>query len=129
MSGRVEFEIQDPSKDIIASKSISWTVMFVICMIELAAAMNLLMVLVILPYLVAWYLGPSASDHDISVYSGILGAGYSFAKIFTSYPLGLASDRWGRKPFLILGMAVMLIVNLVLIINRSFWIALIMRVI
>jgi fucose permease len=44
-----------------------------------------------------------ADETAVGFKVGILGAAFCFSQTFTSYPLGLLSDRVGRKPILVLG--------------------------
>lgn len=41
---------------------------------------------------------------DISFYAGITGACFSFAQFFTGILWGRASDKYGRKPTILLGL-------------------------
>jgi MFS family permease len=73
--------------------------------------------------------GPDAniSDSKIAVYSGMLGCSYSFAQFFSNFPLGLASDRYGRKPFMLLGTFAILINNLAFVFIESYGLAICAR--
>ena len=54
-------------------------------------------------YMVRGFLGEDADEEAVGYRVGILGAGFCLAQTFTSLPLGLLSDRIGRKPIIVLG--------------------------
>lgn len=54
-------------------------------------------------YMVRGFLGEDADEEAVGYRVGILGAAFCLAQTFTSLPLGLLSDRIGRKPVIVLG--------------------------
>jgi len=54
-------------------------------------------------YMVRGFLGEDAEEEAVGYRVGILGAGFCLAQTFTSLPLGLLSDRIGRKPIMVMG--------------------------
>ena len=54
-------------------------------------------------YMVRGFLGEDADEEAVGYRVGILGAGFCLAQTFTSLPLGLLSDRIGRKPVIVMG--------------------------
>lgn len=56
-------------------------------------------------YMVRQYLGDGAPQPQISKLTGILAAIFMSAQFLTSYPWGLFSDIYGRKPLVVLGNA------------------------
>ena len=66
-----------------------------------------------LPYVIAVYMvrdflaadDPSnpPSEDRVGTFTGLLGACFCAAQLLTSYPLGLLSDRIGRRPIIIIG--------------------------
>eukprot|EP00842_Homolaphlyctis_polyrhiza_P005284 jgi/Hompol1/5757/HPOL_004681-RA len=48
--------------------------------------------------------GVSDDDRAIGFYVGALASSFCVAQLFSSLPWGLASDRWGRKPIILIGL-------------------------
>lgn len=55
---------------------------------------------IVVPILPMYVLSLGASDFDL----GLIFAMFAIIQLFTTIPFGLLSDRYGRKPFMILGM-------------------------
>ena len=64
---------------------------------------------------------------DAAFYAGVLIASFAFAEALTSWAWGLASDKWGRKPVLLLGCCGSIMSLLVVGFSSSFWMALVGR--
>ncbi len=54
-------------------------------------------------YMVRGFLGEDADEELVGYRVGLLGAAFCLAQTFTSYLLGLLSDRIGRKPIIVMG--------------------------
>ena len=54
-------------------------------------------------YMVRGFLGEDADEEAVGYRVGVLGAAFCLAQTFTSLPLGLLSDRIGRKPIIVIG--------------------------
>jgi len=54
-------------------------------------------------YMVRGFLGEDADEELVGYRVGLLGAAFCLAQTFTSYGLGLLSDRIGRKPIIVMG--------------------------
>lgn len=69
----------------------------------------------IAPFLPQYAIMLGASDMDL----GIIFASYALAQLVTAIPFGLMSDRYGRKPFMVLGMLFLSISSTLYILARS----------
>jgi DHA1 family multidrug resistance protein-like MFS transporter len=63
---------------------------------------------IIVPFLPQYALSLGASDLDL----GIIFASYSLVQLVTTIPFGLMSDRYGRRPFMIMGMLILGVASL-----------------
>ncbi|XP_031495126.1 protein ZINC INDUCED FACILITATOR 1-like isoform X2 [Nymphaea colorata] len=57
---------------------------------------------------------------DIGYYAGYLGSSYMFGRFLTSVLWGMAADRFGRKPIILLGTSSVIIFNLLFGFSTSF---------
>ncbi|CAN6483942.1 unnamed protein product [Victoria cruziana] len=60
---------------------------------------------------------------DIGYYAGYVGSSYMFGRFLTSVLWGIAADRFGRKPIILLGTFSVIIFNLLFGFSTSFWMA------
>ena len=72
-------------------------------MTHLTQGLHTTMPYVLSVYMVRGFLGEDAEEEAVGYRVGILGAGFCLAQTFTSLPLGLLSDRIGRKPIMVMG--------------------------
>ena len=69
----------------------------------------------IAPFLPQYAMSMGASDLDL----GIIFASYALAQLVTAVPFGLLSDRYGRRPFMVLGMLLLSVSSLFYVLARS----------
>jgi MFS family permease len=88
------------------------TLLFICCGIAFTAYLGSYMRIPVVP-LFARSLGAS------TVEVGIINAAFLLSAGLLSLPLGILSDRWGRKPLIIWGLAISLATSLLLYVSRS----------
>ncbi|WJX93110.1 hypothetical protein P8452_74677 [Trifolium repens] len=66
-------------------------------------------------------------EADISYYAGYVGSSFMLGRSLTSVIWGMVSDRYGRKPVLIIGIIAVVIFNTLFGLSTSFWMAIITR--
>jgi multidrug resistance protein len=69
----------------------------------------------IAPFLPQYAMSMGASDLDL----GIIFASYALAQLVTAIPFGLLSDRYGRRPFMVLGMLLLSVSSSLYILARN----------
>lgn len=62
-------------------------------------------------------------DEDIGYYAGYLGSAFMFGRALTSVFWGIVSDRYGRKPVIIMGIGAVVIFNTLFGLSVNFWMA------
>ncbi|XP_057437385.1 protein ZINC INDUCED FACILITATOR-LIKE 1-like [Lotus japonicus] len=67
------------------------------------------------------------TEADISTYAGYVGSTLMLGRALTSVGWGLFSDRYGRKPALIVGVMSVIIFNTLFGLSTNFWMAIITR--
>ncbi|AES72135.2 protein ZINC INDUCED FACILITATOR 1 [Medicago truncatula] len=67
------------------------------------------------------------SEEDISAYAGYVGSSYMFGRTLTSILWGIISDRYGRKPVIIVGAITVVIFNTFFGLSTNLWMAIGMR--
>ncbi|XP_058766676.1 protein ZINC INDUCED FACILITATOR-LIKE 1-like isoform X2 [Vicia villosa] len=67
------------------------------------------------------------SEADISYYAGYVGSSFMLGRTLTSVLWGMVSDRYGRKPVMVIGVFSVVIFNTLFGISSSFWMAVITR--
>ncbi|XP_054814046.1 protein ZINC INDUCED FACILITATOR-LIKE 1-like [Prosopis cineraria] len=67
------------------------------------------------------------SEEDIGGYAGYVGSAFMLGRSLTSVVWGMISDRYGRKPVIIIGVLTVVIFNTLFGLSTSFWMAVIMR--
>lgn len=70
---------------------------------HLTQALHTTMPYVVSVFMVRGFLGADADEEAVGYRVGLLGAAFCLAQTFTSYLLGLLSDRIGRKPVIVAG--------------------------
>ncbi|KAK2407552.1 protein ZINC INDUCED FACILITATOR-LIKE [Trifolium repens] len=66
-------------------------------------------------------------EADISYYAGYVGSSFMLGRSLTSVAWGMVSDRYGRKPVLIIGIIAVVIFNTLFGLSTNFWMAIITR--
>lgn len=66
-------------------------------------------------------------DTDASFYAGLLVSAYAVAEAMTSMGWGMLSDRYGRKPIVLIGLGGVAISSLIFGLAKNYWIALLAR--
>ncbi|KAL4203418.1 hypothetical protein AMTRI_Chr01g103880 [Amborella trichopoda] len=64
---------------------------------------------------------------DIGYYAGFVGSSFMFGRFFTSFLWGMAADRYGRKPVIILGTFSIVLFNTLFGLSVNLWMAVAMR--
>ncbi|KAL3731841.1 hypothetical protein ACJRO7_028670 [Eucalyptus globulus] len=66
-------------------------------------------------------------EEDIGYYAGWVGCSFLFGRALTSIFWGIVADRYGRKPVIIIGIAVVVIFNTLFGLSVNFWMAIVVR--
>ncbi|XP_028802651.1 protein ZINC INDUCED FACILITATOR-LIKE 1-like [Neltuma alba] len=66
-------------------------------------------------------------EEDIGGYAGYVGSAFMLGRSLTSVVWGMISDRYGRKPVIIIGVLTVVIFNTLFGLSTSFWMAVTMR--
>ncbi|KAK4753727.1 hypothetical protein SAY87_001831 [Trapa incisa] len=66
-------------------------------------------------------------EEDIGFYAGFMGSSFMVGRGLTSVFWGMAADRYGRKPIILIGTLSAAIFNILFGISTTFWMALAMR--
>ncbi|KAL7120309.1 hypothetical protein ACP275_02G115700 [Erythranthe tilingii] len=66
-------------------------------------------------------------EEDIGYYAGFIGSSYMFGRALTSVFWGAISDRYGRKPVIIIGCATVVVFNTLFGFSVNFWMAITTR--
>ncbi|XP_061344199.1 protein ZINC INDUCED FACILITATOR 1-like isoform X2 [Gastrolobium bilobum] len=66
-------------------------------------------------------------EEDISAYAGYVGSAYMLGRTLTSIMWGVISDRYGRKPVIIIGLITIVIFNTLFGLSTNLWMAISMR--
>ncbi|KAJ8635324.1 hypothetical protein MRB53_009591 [Persea americana] len=67
------------------------------------------------------------TEHDIGYYAGFLAASFMIGRALTAILWGIAADRYGRKPIILLCTISVVIFNTLFGLSTSFWMAISMR--
>ncbi|MCL7030715.1 hypothetical protein MKW94_021275 [Papaver nudicaule] len=62
-------------------------------------------------------------EEDIGFYAGFVGSAYMFGRAATSILWGMIADRYGRKPVIIIGTLVVVVMNILFGLSTKFWMA------
>ncbi|KAJ3574807.1 hypothetical protein NPX13_g4247 [Xylaria arbuscula] len=66
-------------------------------------------------------------DKDTAFYAGLLVSAYAVAEALTAIGWGALSDRYGRKPVVLVGLGGVAISSLIFGLAKSYWVALLAR--
>lgn len=66
-------------------------------------------------------------DKDTAFYAGLLVSAYAVAEALTAMGWGALSDRYGRKPVVLIGLGGVAISSLIFGLAEKYWIALLAR--
>lgn len=66
-------------------------------------------------------------ETDASFYAGLLVSAYAVAEAMTAMGWGALSDKYGRKPIVLIGLGGVAISSLVFGLAKSYWVALLAR--
>ena len=66
-------------------------------------------------------------DTDASFYAGLLVSAYAVAEAITAMGWGVLSDRYGRKPVVLIGLGGVAISSLIFGLASTYWVALLAR--
>ncbi|KAF2191671.1 MFS general substrate transporter [Zopfia rhizophila CBS 207.26] len=69
----------------------------------------------------------NGDDTDASFYSGLLVSAYAVAEAITAMGWGAISDRYGRKPVVLIGLSGVALSSLLFGLAKSYWVALLAR--
>ncbi|KAH9296469.1 hypothetical protein KI387_040057, partial [Taxus chinensis] len=64
---------------------------------------------------------------DIGYYAGCIGSSFMFGRFLTSALWGMAADKYGRKPVMLVGVASVIVFNTLFGMSVNFWMAISMR--
>ncbi|KAH7035550.1 major facilitator superfamily domain-containing protein [Microdochium trichocladiopsis] len=67
------------------------------------------------------------TDEDASFYAGLLVSAYAVAEAITAMGWGALSDRYGRKPIVLIGLGGVALSSLIFGLAKSYWVALLAR--
>ncbi|KAI5921530.1 MFS general substrate transporter [Camillea tinctor] len=67
------------------------------------------------------------SDKDASFWAGLLVSAYAVAEAITAMGWGALSDRYGRKPVVLIGLAGVAVSSLIFGLAKTYWVALLAR--
>ncbi|XP_057980961.1 protein ZINC INDUCED FACILITATOR-LIKE 1 [Malania oleifera] len=67
--------------------------------------------------------GIAKRDEDIGYYAGYVGSSFMFGRALTSVFWGVVSDRYGRKPVIIIGTFTVVVFNTLFGLSLNFWMA------
>ncbi|RDX67874.1 Protein ZINC INDUCED FACILITATOR-LIKE 1 [Mucuna pruriens] len=67
------------------------------------------------------------TEEDISTYAGYVGSSFMLGRALTSIFWGMISDRYGRKPVIIIGIITVVIFNTLFGLSTNLWMAISMR--
>lgn len=68
-----------------------------------------------------------AKTEDIGYYAGYIGSSFMFGRFLTSVLWGIAADKYGRKPIMLIGVFSIVVFNTLFGLSVNFWMAVSMR--
>ena len=83
-------------------------------------------VIPLFPFMVR-FLYPTAPETDIGFYTGMLGSAFYLPLFIMNLIWGAASDTYGRKPIIVLGIVITILTTSVLAFSQLFWITFMCR--
>src|SRR5690242_1771744 len=69
----------------------------------------------------------NGSDKDASFWAGLLVSAYAVAEAITAMGWGVLSDKYGRKPIVLIGLGGVALSSLIFGLAKSYWVALLAR--
>jgi MFS family permease len=102
--------------------------LFVLFLMQLTEGMAQTQLSPYAPFLIL-YFGLTDDESDIGYYSGMLTSAWAFAQFLSGFWWGTLSDKIGRRPVLLGGMAGTIIATILFGMSKTFTFALIMRLI
>ena len=81
----------------------------------------------VLPYLPEMIESLNVPEDQVARWAGIAVSMFPLAQTLTAVPWGRASDRYGRKPIIMLGLTTTMITSLLWGFSRSVWMAIAVR--
>lgn len=66
-------------------------------------------------------------EEDIGYYAGFVGASYFLARAFSSVPWGMFTDRYGRKPCIVISILSVIVFNTLFGLSTTYWMAIVTR--
>ncbi|KAJ1989949.1 hypothetical protein GGI25_004547 [Coemansia spiralis] len=121
-----EASIDNPVADTIRETPLPWEKLLVLLSVRLAEPINHTIILPFVYKMVEGF-GVAKSPKDVAFYSSLLFTSFSFCQALTIMHWGRLSDRIGRRPVLLVGLAGNLIAYIVFGLSKSFWVALAAR--
>ncbi|CAK8561172.1 unnamed protein product [Lathyrus sativus] len=108
------------------NKGVSITNLFIIWMVVLSSTLPASSLFPFLYFMIRDF-NIAKSEADISYYAGYVGSSFMLGRTLTSVLWGMVSDRYGRKPVMVIGVFSVVIFNTLFGISTSFWMAVITR--
>eukprot|EP01090_Pellita_catalonica_P019715 TRINITY_DN6794_c0_g1_i1.p1 TRINITY_DN6794_c0_g1~~TRINITY_DN6794_c0_g1_i1.p1 ORF type:complete len:499 (+),score=71.37 TRINITY_DN6794_c0_g1_i1:101-1597(+) len=118
--GRAKDEVQGKATPLPARK------VAVICIVIFTEGFSMTM---IFPFLAIMVESFEVADNktEIGYYAGLIASSFSVAQFFSSFFWGYLSDRWGRRPVLLVGLAGTGITILLFGVSDNLWMAILSR--
>ncbi|XP_015936834.1 protein ZINC INDUCED FACILITATOR-LIKE 1 isoform X1 [Arachis duranensis] len=114
----------DQVKDM--NHSVSIKNLFIIWIVVLCATLPISSLFPFLYFMVRDF-NIAETEADIGSYAGYVGSTFMLGRCLTSVMWGMISDRYGRKPVIIIGVITVVIFNTLFGLSTSFWMAILMR--
>ncbi|GAU33371.1 hypothetical protein TSUD_364960 [Trifolium subterraneum] len=108
------------------NQGVSIIKLFIIWMVVLSATLPAASLFPFLYFMVRDF-NVAKEEADISYYAGYVGSAFMLGRSLTSVIWGMVSDRYGRKPVIIIGIIAVVIFNTLFGLSTSFWMAIITR--
>jgi len=93
-------------------------VMTVVLIVQFAEAFQFCVLFPYVPFMVATFEG--ISPEHVGSFSGLVAASFSFGQLLSSFPWGMASDRFGEKMVVVISLLMTFISSVVFGLSRSF---------
>ena len=105
---------------------VPWLKIVILGMVLSANNCAIWIIFTMIPFMVQHFF-PSLSVKELGFRAGILGSAFSAGSLFGNFLWGIASDRWGRKPALILGLFGSVFSSLLFGFTHKFWVVVLAR--
>ncbi|CAJ1977973.1 unnamed protein product [Sphenostylis stenocarpa] len=116
----------DKAKELSEGQGVPVTKLFIMWMVVLCAALPISSLFPFLYFMVKDF-NIAKTEADISSYAGYVGSVFMLGRCLTSLLWGTISDRFGRKPVILIGIISVVIFNTLFGLCTSFWMAIITR--